>query len=37
MTTLTITDYADDADDQDELTDLWDHQIDNLKRTLGIN
>ena len=37
MTTLTITDHADDAEDQDELTDLWDQQIDNLKRTLGIN
>ncbi len=36
-TTLSVTDYADDQDDQDELTDLWDQQVDNLKRTLGVS
>ena len=37
VTTLTITDFASDTDEQDELTDLWDQQVDSLKRTMGIN
>ena len=37
MTTLIITDFATDNDEQDELTDLWDQQVDSLKRTMGIN
>jgi hypothetical protein len=36
-TTLIITDFASDPDDQDELIDLWDQQIENLKRILGVN
>ena len=36
-TTLTVTDHAEDSDDQDELTDLWNQQVDSLKRILGIN
>ena len=36
-TTLIITDFASDPDDQDELIDLWDQQIENWKRILGVN
>ena len=36
-TTLSVTDYADNDDDQKELTDLWDQQVDNLKRSLGVS
>lgn len=36
-TTLIITDFASDPDDQDELTNLWNQQIENLKRILGVN
>lgn len=36
-TSLTITDFADDKDDAAELTELWNQQVDNLKRNIGIN
>jgi len=36
-TTLTVTDHAADDDEQDDLTDLWDQQVDKLRRNLGIN
>jgi len=36
-TTLSVTDYADNDDDQEELTDLWNQQVDNLKRSLGVS
>lgn len=35
-TTLSVTDNAVDDDDRDELSDLWDQQVENLKRILGV-
>ena len=37
VTTLSITDFATDDDDKSELTDLWDQQVESLKRLLGVN
>lgn len=34
-TTLMITDFADDDSDRASSTELWEHQIDKLKRVIG--
>lgn len=34
-TTLLITDFADSPNDKESSIELWEHQIDNLKRIIG--
>lgn len=34
-TTLVITDWAEDDDDKKSISELWEHQIDTLKRVIG--
>ncbi|MCH5216745.1 MAG: hypothetical protein J1F10_07360 [Muribaculaceae bacterium] len=35
VTTLLVTDWADDDDDKHSITELWEHQIDILRRIIG--
>lgn len=34
-TTLVIADWSEDADDRESITDLWNHQVDILRRIIG--
>ncbi len=35
--TLVVTDFADSPDDEAEMTNVWNHAIDELKRCIGCN